>query len=169
MKYWVVIPKRWLLEMMRSSRQWGEVSNNINWLLCVAAFPTLLCDCTVDFEIFFSFFFFLWSVYIGAGWSKTNLYGWRKHCLGWVLQNAKGEGEIPQIPQTKPQSGKALSPVLGSDCYPLFLLLIRADEARARGWRTQRSLPMSTSFCVVGAKLSTPKPRCLVEVSNSLA
>lgn len=43
---------------------------------------------------------------------------------------------------------------MGSDCYLLFLLLIRADEAQARGWRTQNSLPMGASFCVVGAKLS---------------
>lgn len=51
----------------------GKVSNHTDWLLSVAAFLAQLCDCTLVLGSLVPFF--LWSAYIGAGWSQTGLYG----------------------------------------------------------------------------------------------
>lgn len=121
MKYWVVIPKRWLLEMMRSSRQWGEVSNNINWLLCVAAFPTLLCDCTVDFEIFFSFFFFFVEcLYWGRVEQDKPL--WMKETLSGVgVTECKGGGRDPPNTPNQAPIWKSTFPCAGQWLLPAVL------------------------------------------------
>lgn len=131
--------------------------------------PFQLCYVTALLTSRYFFLFFCGVSILGQGGARQTFMDEGNVVWGGCYRMQRGSGRSPKIPQTKPQSGKALSPVMGSDCYPLFLLLIRADEARARGWRTQRSLPMGAGFCVVGAKLSTFKPRCLVEVSNSLA
>lgn len=93
--------------MMRSSRQWGEVSNNINWLLCVAAFPTLLCDCTVDFEIFFFLFFFFCGVSIlGQGGARQTFMDEGNIVWGGCYRMQRGRARSPKYPKPSPNLEK---------------------------------------------------------------